>query len=336
VNRSMVSACAAVDDRRFQVRALAAMYFAGAFLGVVTAVVPHGQGVHVAAWVANSSLGFPVGGALLLAGHRVPGWALHPLLVVGAAIVTLAIVFGGGGETGIATTFFLVWIALYVGWFFTRRVAAAHLAAAGTILAVILVLEGVDGTPAIWLLVMGTAVVASGVVGLMRDELVRAATRDFLTRLPTRSTLDDALARETARAERQGSPLCVAMIDVDGLKSVNDRHGHPAGDRILAGCASGWGTALRDTDLLVRFGGDEFAVVLPDCPLAEARAVLERVLAAGPIPASAGLAQWEPGDTAARLLERADADLYETKRAKGVAGAAHADRSPPPSTRTPA
>jgi diguanylate cyclase (GGDEF)-like protein len=292
------------------------MYVAGGCLGLAAVAVPHGTGVDELPWAINSALGVPVGVALFLGRRHVRIWMLHALLVTGAAMVALGMLFGDGGPASVATSFFYVWVALYVSWFFSFRTTVTHLLVDSLIFAAVLAVEGSVAGPAVWLLVMGTAAMVSGVVRLMHRELLRVATLDALTGLPTRTTLDSALEHHIARAQRTSSTFAVVMLDVDDLKSVNDELGHQAGDAALAASAVSWRAALRDSDVLVRFGGDEFVAVLPDCRVETAEPVVERLRAAAPTSCSIGWAMWRPNDTAASLLERADVTLYEAKRAR--------------------
>ena len=104
----------------------------------------------------------------------------------------------------------------------------------------------------------------------------RSATR--LTGAYNHRHFQEVLQREIGRAERQGRPLTVLMLDIDDFKSINDRFGHPVGDAILQGIVAEIRNEVRnDMDLLARYGGDEFALVLPETPLAEAIIVAERV-----------------------------------------------------------
>ena len=301
------------NDRRFQARALAVMFGAGSLLALAALAVPHGSGVNNVAWSANASVGLPVAALLYLAGPRMPVWALHALLTTGAGMVALGMTFGNGGSVSISAAFFFVWVALYVFWFFEWRVAVAHVVLDGALLAIGLTVVGTPGAPAVWLLVMGTAAVVGVVVALMRRELLRVATIDHLTGLPTRQVLDQVLAREIGRATRRASPLCLAIVDIDGLKAINDGDGHPAGDRHLIDAARTWRGALREGDTLVRFGGDEFVAILPDCAIDQARDVFERGRSHD-IPCSVGIARWDPGESVVDLLLRADIALYQAKQ----------------------
>lgn len=156
-------------------------------------------------------------------------------------------------------------------------------------------------------------------VAAEREELLRQvedmARSDALTGLPNRHALNEQLPRELARARRDGSELCLAIIDIDHFKSFNDTHGHLAGDEMLRACAMAWDSAVRGADMLVRFGGEEFLVVLPDCSLEEAGEIVERLRAATPgeQTCSAGLALWDGVESIDELISRADSALYMAK-----------------------
>jgi diguanylate cyclase (GGDEF)-like protein/PAS domain S-box-containing protein len=152
-----------------------------------------------------------------------------------------------------------------------------------------------------------------------REDLIaekeQMARSDALTGLPNRRALDDQLPREMARALRSGSPLCLAIIDIDHFKAYNDANGHLAGDAVLRKCAGAWDSELRGEDMLLRYGGEEFLVVLPECDAADAEETVERLRAATPDEqtCSAGLALWRPGESVDDLVGRADKALYEAK-----------------------
>ncbi|HLJ60467.1 MAG TPA: diguanylate cyclase [bacterium] len=161
-----------------------------------------------------------------------------------------------------------------------------------------------------------------------RDEdLSRLALTDGLTGLANHRALWEALEREIARARRNGRPVSVVMVEIDGFKRFNDRFGHLEGDLVLQAVADALRSNSRAMDLVTRFGGDEFVVLLPDAPhdisaqIAErVRARVEQIRASGAmgVTVSVGVATMhKDGDTAKALIATADQRMYEVKRAGG-------------------
>jgi diguanylate cyclase (GGDEF)-like protein len=143
------------------------------------------------------------------------------------------------------------------------------------------------------------------------------ALTDALTGLPNRRVWDEDLERELSRARRHGGELCLAMLDLDRFKAFNDEHGHQAGDRMLKDATAAWSAALRSTDLLCRYGGEEFGVVMPGATAEQAAEVLERLRAVTPQAQtfSAGVACWDGQEISDELVARADRALYAAKAA---------------------
>jgi len=148
--------------------------------------------------------------------------------------------------------------------------------------------------------------------------LERIAHTDELTGLLNRRAWREELPREMARAKREHWPLCVAMLDIDGLKTLNDTHGHHAGDQLLKQNAAAWSSALRPVDLLARYGGDEFAAVLTGCRLDDAQKLVDRLIDATPEDHSfsVGIAEWDGIQDVQALMAAADASLYAAKGAR--------------------
>ena len=157
----------------------------------------------------------------------------------------------------------------------------------------------------------------------------RLARRDELTGLGNRRAFDETLERELARSRRSGAPISVALLDVDRFKSINDRFGHTTGDLALKTVAEALQSSVRLPDSAFRWGGDEFALILPDSGAVGAHEVGERIqvsLAGGsplpdaePIGLSMGIAELGEGQSADSLLAEADAVLYQQKREHGAA-----------------
>lgn len=147
------------------------------------------------------------------------------------------------------------------------------------------------------------------------DQVQHLARRDSLTGLPNRRALKEQLPQAMARARRAGEPLSVAIIDIDHFKNYNDTHGHLAGDEVLRACAREWDGVLRGEDTLVRFGGEEFLVLLPDTEPEQAAEIVDRLRRQTPMDqtCSAGLALWDFTESIDDLLRRADEALYLAK-----------------------
>jgi len=157
------------------------------------------------------------------------------------------------------------------------------------------------------------------------ERIQRLATRDELTGLYNRRRLRDELAREADRAQRQRAPLALCLIDLDHFKPINDRHGHALGDEVLCGLADLLLRLTRSGDILGRWGGEEFLLLLPATPMAQAAEVVDRLRAATAaamvsaslpelrITFSAGLAVVDSADAIETALEQADRALYRAK-----------------------
>jgi diguanylate cyclase (GGDEF)-like protein len=153
------------------------------------------------------------------------------------------------------------------------------------------------------------------------DTLYELAILDPLTGLFNRRFGEDYLRAEIARSERTGASLMVMFLDLDDFKNINDRHGHLAGDLVLQEFAHRLKKAIRGSDIAVRLGGDEFLVVLPECPPEKIELVLSRLMDVQvklgneniPVFCSIGWTQYQANDTAEELIRRADAALYADK-----------------------
>jgi len=159
----------------------------------------------------------------------------------------------------------------------------------------------------------------------MYRDAINASARDPLTGVNNRSSFRKVLDREVDLSRRHGAPLSLIMLDVDRFKSINDEHGHLAGDIALKSIANCTLACIRDSDILFRYGGEEFCIALANTDLTGARKLAERVRRALEIlvvrtsgarlhvTASFGVASLGADDDAALLVEKADQSLYRAK-----------------------
>jgi diguanylate cyclase (GGDEF)-like protein len=159
-------------------------------------------------------------------------------------------------------------------------------------------------------------------------ELEMLADTDTLVPLPNRRAFARAVDQVIAKSARHGTPAALLFVDLDGLKRVNDVHGHPAGDAMLLHVARLLQTSLRATDLVARIGGDEFGLILDHLDEAAARAKAQALtlhIAMHPldlgrvslrVAVTAGLAMVAPGDTPESVIARADAAMYALRAAQ--------------------
>jgi diguanylate cyclase (GGDEF)-like protein len=206
------------------------------------------------------------------------------------------------------------------------------------------------------LFVAAAVVLAASALGLstmhaqsLQEQLARLARVDQLTGLLNRRSLEEAAQREVDRAVRSEEPLWVFMIDIDHFKKVNDRLGHQAGDRVLQQVAAALASTLRPYDALGRYGGEEFALVLPGVGSSAAVVIADRLRAAvklaargetrasAEVTASVGAAQLAEGEADwYAALGRADEAMYEAKRQGRDRSVVSAPQGGPPAPDRPA
>ncbi|WP_199030211.1 GGDEF domain-containing protein [Ralstonia sp. ASV6] len=270
--------------------------------------------------------------------HRHTGlWgplALAHLLAEEVAIIA----FGyQAGLEWVLPAFYLMPLATSPAWL-TRRdfCIAMALCTAGPVVALLIAQDPVTTLHHGWLglvLYLPICIAASAVIHhyLLRAmarhyaaeiNLADRANTDHLTGMLARQRFFELGSFAVERAQHHAEPLCALYLDVDHFKAINDAWGHAAGDEALVSLSDALADVLRPNDLFGRLGGDEFAVLLPNCGLTNALAVVERLKAAvsasetpvGPLTISVGAAPLRPGQDLAKLLADADIGLMEAKR----------------------
>jgi diguanylate cyclase (GGDEF)-like protein len=313
----------------FVARSFAALFGLGGLAVLASLALSHPADRKLVWLLVPALMALALAVGLLFLGGEAQERRFYLLPPFGSVLVTAAS-YGAGAELRVAYATFLFWSITSAFYFLPRRQAIPNIPLAWLLYGAVL-LAVRQPFLAVNYLVPMAAVTASAVLidrlNAQRERLavdLRATLRtleeqartDPLTGLPNRREFARQLSREVARAQRSGVALAVLMIDLDRFKDYNDEHGHPAGDQLLREVARVWGSRLRDGDLLVRYGGDEFAVILPECRIDDARRLADRLRA--PLPAaqacSVGAAAWLPDETGEQLVARADEALLIAKR----------------------
>jgi diguanylate cyclase (GGDEF)-like protein len=267
--------------------------------------------------------------------RRADAWKVMPLVALAVSAMAGALV-GGPGAVAFPVPA-LLWCALTYSLFFTACLAFAF--GAWTLLAIGMGImpmgdEQVSRSVLIstrfgvTLIALAPLVVASVMAARndLMEQLRRLAERDALTGLRNRRAFFETGAETLSRSVARGKPAAVLMIDIDHFKSVNDNFGHISGDRVITAVAEMIEKSVRSQDVVGRLGGEEFAVILPDCAADEARQVAERItstlrstrIALGAdksiaVTASIGLHVENEDNYIERSLARADKALYRAK-----------------------
>jgi diguanylate cyclase (GGDEF)-like protein/putative nucleotidyltransferase with HDIG domain len=273
---------AAASGPRAMARMLGALFIAGATVGTSTLALPQAPGTNIPALVAVFAATYAIGAILLLLRDRIGPWGLVPALASGSVAITLAMIFSAG-HTGVYAMFY-VWVALVAGYFLTWPQVAVQGGLVAGLYAAALAIESPPAAAVQFVLAIGTALIAGVIVGSLRRgvatlfaNLASSARTDGLTGLLNRSGFDELLDLEVQRALRTESPVALLLVDLDDFKTVNDRHGHAAGDRALEAFASALEQGVRRIDRAARIDGEEFAVILPDTEAHSAYLLAERL-----------------------------------------------------------
>ena len=284
---------------------------------LATVAYPLSAAEPVALVAVAGALGFTAACAIWLFSSRISLFG-YQLLTAGGSLTTSWLIAHAATPGGMMVAAFAYpWIAIYAAHFFPRRgvIAQGLLISAG--FGVALLLGGLSHVAVYWMIVTITIWSICLLLGSLSESMRRQAGTDHLTGLLNRNGFLTAALRERALADRTGSPLTLVVLDLDGFKQINDRDGHAAGDRLLAGLGRDWRARVRPGDILARHGGDEFVLLFPATTPVGAEAVLERLRSGeDSVGWSAGVSEWRSGESLDAPMARADRYLYGVKSAQ--------------------
>lgn len=245
----------------------------------------------------------------------------------GLPALTMLQAYSGGAASGYAVLMMMamIWFGLQA----TDRELVAGLVVLAACAYLPMLIFGPPAYPVDWghatLLVIVGASIAGSLRAVTREtirlteRLRQEAVRDELTGVLNRRGWEAAGRRELARSERSASKVGLVIIDLDGLKEINDSMGHDEGDRLLRESAERISAALRSGDILARIGGDEFAAMLADATLDDVLGVVKRLRDVTPSIGSfsTGVASWDGHESLEQLMRRTDTALYAAKAGGG-------------------
>lgn len=293
--------------------------------------VPLNSSAPVRVGAVCAGLGALMALGLLIFGNRI---GERTLLAVAATRIAITAVVAGAAATASGTLLVctgFIWVGVWVALFFPGRVLVTTLALELVCVALTPLVSPhplrtlVDAT-----LMVGASAVVSAVLWQVVGTLRRQARRDHLTGLINRCGVVQCLSELDWRRrwrQRDDNVVSLVVIDLDGLKAVNDRDGHAAGDRMLVAFATELASAAGVSDVAARIGGDEFLAILPGASATEAIAWAEGFRVSSRLCWSFGVAEREVDDTLESWLARADQRMYVAKaaghgRPRHLAGAA--------------
>ena len=296
---------------------LSLLFLFKGFIGLLAAAYPLSPSEPAATVGTVGAIGVLCAATIWLVGRRIPLLGFELVASVGSITASWLVAHSATHGGMMVAAFAYPWIAIYAAHFFPRRGVILQGLLMSVGFSVGLLLSGLSDIVVYWTIVVATIWSICIVLGNLSEHMRLQAGTDHLTGLLNRNGFQTAALRERALADRTGSPLTLAVLDLDGFKQINDREGHAAGDRLLAGLGRDWRARVRPGDILARHGGDEFVLLLPSTTPIGAEAVLERLRSGNdPVGWSMGVSEWRPGERLDAPMARADRYLYGVKTAQ--------------------
>ena len=318
------------EDRGTMARTFTYLFGIGATLLVFSLALPHAPDRTLGVMVGVAVGAYAVAAGFLIGFDRLPMWSYRVAPLVGTIMIGLLAYYGGQGAAP-AYAFYLFWVVLAASYLFGGALAAAHALLACAVYGFVILIRGdVELAALNWTIASGTLLVAAAVmaalgfqVAQLVSQLDAVARTDSLTGLASRRVFEERFSAELERSARTGRALSILLLDLDWFKEFNDRFGHNAGDRALVLLAEALRRAARDSDVVARLGGEEFAVLAPEADEREGLALAERLRAEvstafarepAHLTVSCGVASFPAhGITSGELLHASDRARYAAK-----------------------
>ena len=294
--------------------ALAAIFCVGGLMCLFAAAFPISRTAPVTLATVAGIILLCASLGLVRFGNAVSPRGLQALAIGGTLINSVMVANCTTDYGGALNSFAYLWIGIYAGQFFEQRAARFQAAVVVVASGGALWLSGLPGMITAWALVAGSSVLATETLARLNSRLREQLVTDALTGLLNRSGFVAAAQRMRSVADRAELPVAIALIDLDQFKQVNDQQGHAAGDELLIELGRDWRAELRGSEVLARFGGDEFALALVGTGRIGAEDALRRLRTASPADWSVGVVEWPQGESLERVMARADEELYRAKR----------------------
>lgn len=268
-------------------------------------------------WIQSAPVYWFLSALLVLSiSRRMPRWLLYVLVDLNIIAICVSSFLAPNDTRSAAAMMFLFVPALYAAVWCSRSQLYPHLAVMAVSSGLVVVTRGFNpDLGRVWIVVIVIGIGEALLVHSLVQHLTQRSMLDPLTGLHNRSALD-ALADTAISTRADDYPRSVVVMDLDGFKQVNDKHGHHMGDAVLRQVGAAIRTQLRPSDITTRSGGDEFIFVLLRSTQEQARVAVLRIVETLPIDCSYGIANWVAGQALEDAIKDADDLMYQHKYGK--------------------